>query len=342
MSAVLEQHHDLGSRSLPHPAGPESRRDDGRRLGRVAAAATLVIASICGAYFLPFPGTLIIGSHNIQPFILPVLLTMAAIEGLYLQRRPRGYCWKTWLASAADELVRPFAELIHVELFGAFFPFFYAHRLFTLPAGPVWSFILAFFMIEFAAYAEHWLNHRVRFCWASHAVHHSSNEISLIAGLRLGWTLKLCQAALVYLPLLLLGVRPDALFLVSLIGALYNFWLHNALVPRLGWLEYVINTPGHHRVHHATEEPYRDKNYGRMLIIFDRLLGTYAEDKPGEQLTYGLVTPLKSNNPLVIASHEWVNMIRDVRSAQSWGERFCYVFARPGWRPARLRTEAAG
>jgi sterol desaturase/sphingolipid hydroxylase (fatty acid hydroxylase superfamily) len=122
-------------------------------------------------------------------------------------------------------------------------------------------------------------------------------------------------------------------FAVVSLNLLYQFWLHADWIPKLGWLEYVFNTPSHHRVHHAANPEYLDANYGGTLIVFDRLFGTLIEERADLPCRYGLVKPLLSNNPFVINFHEWRALGRDLWQARSWRERLHYLFDAPGWRP---------
>ena len=130
-----------------------------------------------------------------------------------------------------------------------------------------------------------------------------------------------------------LGFAPKAVFAALALNLLYQFWLHAEWVPKLGWLEYVLNTPSHHRVHHASNTDYIDANYGGVLIVFDRLFGTFVAERPDLPCRYGLVKPLISNNPIRIAFHEWLNLLDDLRGARSWREAIGYLFGPPGWRP---------
>ena len=192
----------------------------------------------------------------------------------------------------------------------------------------VW--VAGFFAVEFAYYWMHRWSHFVRWMWTSHAVHHSASEFTLPAAIRLGWTNALSGAWLVFAPLMLLGFHP--LMVVALLAAnlKYQFLLHTELVGRLGPLEWVFNTPSHHRVHHASNPLYLDRNFGGVLIVFDRLFGTFAAERPEEKIVYGLTEPLRSNNPFVIALHEWVRMGRDALASRNLGQMWAALFGRPG------------
>jgi sterol desaturase/sphingolipid hydroxylase (fatty acid hydroxylase superfamily) len=166
-------------------------------------------------------------------------------------------------------------------------------------------------------------------------VHHSPNEFNLGIAYRFGWTGRLAGNSLFFVPMIWLGFAPQAVFATLALNLLYQFWLHTEWVPKLGWLEYVLNTPSHHRVHHASNAEYIDRNYGGVLIVFDRLFGTFAAERDDLPCRYGLTQPLISHNPIRIAFHEWLNIASDLRQARSWREAIGYLFGPPDWRPDR-------
>ncbi|UFZ04761.1 sterol desaturase family protein [Bradyrhizobium ontarionense] len=214
----------------------------------------------------------------------------------------------------------------------AAFPFvvIYRHRIFDFdPIRPA-ALLGLFLGSEFFYYWHHRASHRIRWLWATHAVHHSSTRLNLTAAIRLGWTGEISGHFVFYLPLALLGFHPLAVIGMLGLNLLYQFLIHTELTPRLGPLEYVLNTPAHHRVHHASNESCLDRNYGGVLVIFDRLFGTFAEAPAAEPLRYGLVGVAPSFNPFRIALHEWIAMGRDVARAPNWGSRLRVLLARPG------------
>jgi sterol desaturase/sphingolipid hydroxylase (fatty acid hydroxylase superfamily) len=197
-------------------------------------------------------------------------------------------------------------------------PFFYLyqHRLFDIPLGSVWSVVALFLGVEFCYYWFHRASHRIRWLWATHAVHHSATHFNLSAAIRLGWTGQLTGAFVFFLPLAWIGFHPLAIALTIFIGLIYQFFLHTSVPVHLGPLEWVLNTPAHHRVHHASNEGCLDRNYGSTLIIWDRLFGTFASAPQGERLRFGLKGRVAGNNPVAIALGEWGYLLRDVRAAK--------------------------
>jgi sterol desaturase/sphingolipid hydroxylase (fatty acid hydroxylase superfamily) len=168
--------------------------------------------------------------------------------------------------------------------------------------------------------------------WASHVVHHTPRQIHLASAFRLGLTAELSGIWLFFAPLPLLGFHPLGVALMLAANLFYQFWLHTDIVGRLGPLEWIFNTPSHHRVHHASNPEYLDKNFGGILIVWDRLFGTFASERPEIPIRYGLTHALDTYNPLLIAFHEWIAMARDVRASRTWCERWRLMFGAPGAR----------
>lgn len=209
------------------------------------------------------------------------------------------------------------------------FVLLYQARLFDIPMTTVWAWGALFLATEFAYYWFHRASHRVRWLWATHAVHHSATHFNLSAAIRLGWTGQLTGAFVFFLPLAWLGFPPVAIGAMLSAGLLYQFFLHTALPVRLGPMEWILNTPAHHRVHHSCNEECLDKNYGSVLIVFDRLFGTFATPPAGEPLRFGLKGRAPSNNPLRIALGEWGHLLRDAARANGLREKLKVLFGAP-------------
>jgi sterol desaturase/sphingolipid hydroxylase (fatty acid hydroxylase superfamily) len=266
---------------------------------------------------------------------LPAVIVLAVAEALVLAFWRRAYDWRAALASLADALGRDYIvnRYLALSLAAPVIGLAWRHRLATLPLDGGAALALLFLGQEFSYYWFHRASHRMRWFWATHAIHHSSNELNLGAAYRFGWTGGISGSGIFYAPLIWLGFPPAAVFGVLSLNLLYQFWLHTTWIPKLGWLEYVLNTPSHHRVHHAANLAYLDANYGGVLIVFDRLFGTFIAERADLPCRYGLVTPLRSNNPFVFNFHEWLALLRDLRQARSWSERRGYLCRPPGWRP---------
>ena len=216
-----------------------------------------------------------------------------------------------------------------VVVFGAF-SLVYQFRLFTVDMTQWWAWVLLFFADDFSYYWFHRISHGSRYFWASHVVHHSSQRYNLGTALRQTWTGNLSGSFIFWIWLPLLGFHPAAIMTMQAISLLYQFWIHTEFIHRLpAPIEFIFNTPSHHRVHHATNLNYLDKNHAGILIIWDRLFGTFQRED--ERPVYGLTKNIDSHNPVKIAFHEWTDMIRDLRRAGSVRNALGYLFGPPGW-----------
>ncbi len=210
-------------------------------------------------------------------------------------------------------------------------PFFAVHqyRLFDIALDRAWSWVALFLGVELCYYWFHRASHRVRWLWATHAVHHSATHFNLSAAVRLGWTGTISGAFVFFLPLAWLGFPPVAIAAVMGLGLLYQFFLHTAFPVSFGPLEWVLNTPAHHRVHHACNVPCLDKNYGNVLIVFDRLFGTFARPPADEPLRFGLEGREPAYNPFRIALGEWARLLHDARAAPGLRAKLATLFGAP-------------
>jgi sterol desaturase/sphingolipid hydroxylase (fatty acid hydroxylase superfamily) len=260
--------------------------------------------------------------------LLGVLLLVALIEVLVLMwRRPERVDWRESLATLGVALGHGLLGVLGRGVLGSFLLAVWSHRLVTVPIGSVGGLLALFLVSEFFYYWQHRLSHTMRWFWASHAVHHSPEHLNLSAAYRLGWTGTLSGLPLVFVPMILLGFAPLAIALMLAVNLAYQFFLHNEWVPRLGPLEWIFNTPSAHRVHHAKNAQYLDRNFGGILTVFDRLFGTYAAEE--EACVYGLVHGIGSYNPLRIALFEWQAMWLDLRREKSLRGKLMALFGPP-------------
>jgi sterol desaturase/sphingolipid hydroxylase (fatty acid hydroxylase superfamily) len=208
----------------------------------------------------------------------------------------------------------------------------YEHRFFDLGTGP-FAWLLLVLADDFVFYWAHRVSHVCRFFWATHEAHHSSEQFTLTTALRQPWTH--IPVLVFWLPLPLLGFRPEMILVAHTISLIYQYWIHTELIGRLGPLEWVLNTPSHHRVHHGSNERYLDKNYAGIFIVWDRLFGTFqAEDEP---VVYGLTKPLARRDIVTVAFNEWIAIARDLSRGGGLGRAARMVFGHP----ARLAHERA-
>ena len=250
--------------------------------------------------------------------LLPVTLAFIVLECLYarLARDDEAYDMKETAASVAVAVGDIASRLLTGAIAAVPLVAVWHYRLLDLPLDRWWTWALLFVGVEFCYYWFHRTSHRVRWFWATHAVHHSATRFNLSAAIRLGWTGQLSGAFVFFLPLAWIGFHPLAIAVVLGLGLLYQFFLHTHLNVSLGPLEHVLNTPRHHRVHHATNETCLDRNYGNVLIVFDRLFGTFAKVPTDEPLRFGLKGRAPTNHPVRIALGEWAILLRDVEAAR--------------------------
>ena len=272
---------------------------------------------------------------------VPLFLAMIAVE--YFIGRRRGlalYSREQTIASIVIGIGQRIIRSLPIGLAAILLPFAYEHRLFDLPVNALWYIPALFLGVEFFYYWMHRASHEIRWLWATHAVHHSTEEMNIVASSRLGWTGAISSAALIYLPLCMIGFPPLHVVTMQGLNLAYQAMLHTTLIRKLGPFEGVLNTPSAHRVHHARNADYLDRNHGGVLMIFDRIFGTYVEERDDEPVEFGLVTPPPTTNPIKIVFYEWGNIINDLKrySLRHWP---MLLFGPPGWAPGgQGRTSA--
>ncbi|HWR13810.1 MAG TPA: sterol desaturase family protein [Terriglobales bacterium] len=270
--------------------------------------------------------------YAIPGFLL--LLILEAIAAAILRRDL--YAIKDTAASLTMGIGNVIVGLFSKAMVFGLFTFLHKFAIFEIGYA-WWAWVLAFFADEISYYVFHRTSHECRLWWASHVVHHSSQRYNLGTALRQTWTGSLYSFVFwMWMPIV--GFPPMMILTMQACSLLYQFWIHTELVNRMGPLEWVLNTPSHHRVHHGSNQAYLDKNHGGTLIVWDRLFGTFAREE--EAVVYGLTTNIRTYNPIRIAFHEWVDIVRDLRLASSWPERWHLVFGRPGWKYERAAAAA--
>ena len=210
----------------------------------------------------------------------------------------------------------------------------YQFRIFDIQIewpSALWLVPLAFVLDDLAYYWFHRTAHRVRWFWAAHVIHHSSQHYNLTTALRQTWTGFFALSFLFRLPLFLIGFPPALIFFLAGLNLVYQYWIHTEAIDRMPrWFEAVMNTPSHHRVHHATNPRYLDRNYAGVFIIWDKMFGTYEPETDAEKIHYGIIKNLNSFNLLWAAFHEWIGIGKDLWSAP-WRYKWHYLVKPPGW-----------
>ncbi|WP_127113829.1 sterol desaturase family protein [Shimia sediminis] len=205
-----------------------------------------------------------------------------------------------------------------------------------------WVVLLCFVLDDLRYYWVHRFGHRVRWVWASHVNHHSSQHYNLTTALRQTWTYTFTFMMVVRAPLILIGFHPAMVLFVGGLNLIYQFWIHTEAITKMPrWFEAVMNTPSHHRVHHGRNPRYLDCNYAGVFIIWDKMFGTFVPEYDGEKVDYGLVHNIGTFNPLRVAFHEWVAIFKDMaRPGLSLRQRLLYAVAPPGWSHDGSRDDA--
>lgn len=265
------------------------------------------------------------------PWAIPVFILLIVAEMIWAKKRaPLAYEPRDTLTSLALGLGSTAAGALAAGAVLAMAMALYDHRVATL-GWHWWVWIAAFVLDDFNYYWAHRTGHRVRWFWAAHVNHHSSQHYNLSTALRQSWTGFIALAFIFRIWPALLGIHPAMLATVAGINLIYQFWIHTEAIgkcPR--WFEAVMNTPSHHRVHHATNPVYLDRNYAGVFIVWDRLFGTFQPELASERIRYGIVRQLGSFGVLWAAFHEWIAILRDLWRAP-WGAKLGYVWRVPGW-----------
>jgi sterol desaturase/sphingolipid hydroxylase (fatty acid hydroxylase superfamily) len=265
----------------------------------------------------------------------PVFLLLIALEWWVGLRRGRNtYRLHDALSSIGlgmlSQLVAVFTKLATLGLYVLVFEHLAPWRL---PADEPWVWLAALVAYDFCYYWRHRLGHTCALLWAAHVVHHQSEDYNLSTALRQSSTNWVAEW-IFYLPLALAGVPPLVFAVVALVDLLYQYWVHTQQIGRLGWFDRWFCAPSNHRVHHAVNERYLDRNYGGILIVWDRLFGTYQPELDDEPCVYGTRKPLRSWNPLWANVEVYADLLRDSWHTRRWADKLRVWLAPPGWRPA--------
>ena len=264
---------------------------------------------------------------------IPLFVGLMVAEIAWIKLKGKGGAYET--RDTATSLLMGAGNVVAGIALGfvtyGFFTFLWQFRLFDLGTS-IAIIALCFVLDDLRYYWVHRFGHRVRWVWASHVNHHSSQHYNLSTALRQTWTATFTLMMVLRAPLILLGFSPEMVLFVGGINLVYQFWIHTEAIGKLPrWFEAVMNTPSHHRVHHGRNPKYLDTNYAGVFIIWDKMFGTFQpEEEPPD---YGLVQNLGTFNPLRVAFHEWVNMLRDIsRPGLTPRQRLAYALKPPGWR----------
>jgi sterol desaturase/sphingolipid hydroxylase (fatty acid hydroxylase superfamily) len=267
-------------------------------------------------------------------FSAPIYLVIIGIEVLLSNYQHRKlYNWKDTAASVYLMLLNSFIDLVFRAVYVVILDYFYQHQLITF-TNAIAYWLLLVLAEDFLYYWLHRFDHEIRFFWAMHVTHHSSQHMNFTVGFRSSVFQPLYRF-IYFIPLAWLGFKPlDIVFIYSA-TQIWGIFVHTELIKKMGWLEHILVTPSHHRVHHASNAKYLDRNMGMFLIIWDKLFGTFQEELAApeyEPIKYGLTKPIEKETPVTIVFHEWDSIWKDIsRKDIGFKEKFAYIFGPPGW-----------
>jgi sterol desaturase/sphingolipid hydroxylase (fatty acid hydroxylase superfamily) len=264
----------------------------------------------------------------------PVYTFFIATEMLIGHFRKKN--WYSWRDVMNNLMMGGFNVVLDIAVRFAFglslLHFFQKYAFFHWETKRWWYWLILFILQDFSYYLIHVLEHRCRFFWAVHNIHHSSEHFNFTTALRSSVFQPLYKFPF-YIPLVLLGFQAIDILLVYALGQTYGFFVHSSWFKRWKWVEWIMVTPSHHRVHHAKEPEYIDKNMAMVFIIWDRMFGTFTPENTHKPISFGITKPIDQNNPLKVIFHEWFNIWKDVKHASTWRHKIMYIFGPPGWQP---------
>jgi sterol desaturase/sphingolipid hydroxylase (fatty acid hydroxylase superfamily) len=258
-------------------------------------------------------------------------LVLAIVEFFYelykkkINKWRLGEMWASFSVFIIAQLMEKTSTLIFVGAFilvGEYIPW-------QIPVN-IWTMFLCLILVDFIYYWEHVIEHKVRILWSYHSIHHSSPIYNYTTAMRVSFIDSLITWVF-YLPLVIMGFHPYIVVLCFFLVLTYQFWLHTEIIGKLGWFEKIFMTPSQHRVHHGSDEIYLDKNFGALLSIWDRMFGTFQEEK--HRPNYGLTKPINTINPIKVHLAEYIDIFKDIRKAKSLKEAWNYLIKPPGWTP---------
>ena len=279
-------------------------------------------------------------SSPLITYAIPFFMLLVGIEFVYgLIKRENNYRINDALASMSLGLISRFIPLLGLGF--QYVVYTYVAEEFNLSllnSTETWVWVTAFFMYDLCYYWMHRLHHEIKVFWATHVVHHHGEEFNLSTAMRQTSTGFLWKW-IFFLPMFLIGIPPNVFVTVAGINLIYQFWVHTEHIGRLGILEYIFITPSNHRIHHAQNDDYLDANYGGVFIIWDRIFGTYIDERDDLKPVYGTVKPLKTFNPLWANIEVFYQMILDSYRTKKFKDKIRVWFSPPAWRPDDVKEK---
>ena len=267
----------------------------------------------------------------VLPAMVPVFVAVLIAEAWRFRGQGRLTLKDSMASMGLGSLYMVFDTLVTVTLVALIFSWAYQHRLFDITMTPLTG-VLLFLSLEFCYYWFHRASHRIRWFWSAHVAHHSSTLMNFSTAMRQSAIYSIVGNWLFYVPLSLLGFNPVWIGVCYALSLVYQFFIHTTLVGKLHpAIEYLFNTPNHHRVHHARNPGYIDTNYGGVFIVFDRLFGTFTSERAEQPIEYGITRPVYSNSLLVNWLHEYRDIARDMRQPGPLSQRLQHLWRPPEW-----------
>jgi alkylglycerol monooxygenase len=272
-------------------------------------------------------------SYAIPGFILLVIIesVISRWKGMQVNRA------MDTISSLSSGITNTLKSLMGLSIVILSYEWMVGHLALFQISSPVWLYILAFIGLDFAGYWSHRFNHEINLFWNRHIIHHSSEEFNLSCALRQSISAIVGIYFFLYIPMALIGIPAHVVAVVAPIHFFAQFWYHTRLIDKMGLLEYIIVTPSHHRVHHAINPEYIDKNYSEIFIVWDKLFGTFQEELVDVPAVYGVKRPVKTWNPVLINfMHLW-QLMQDAWRTQNWWDKLRIWFMPTGWRPEDVK-----
>lgn len=270
---------------------------------------------------------------------MPIFLGLVLLEKLYgwaVKKQP--FRTMDMLSSMSSGYTNIIKDVLGLSVSILTYDYMVKHWAVYTIQSTVWTYVVAFVALDLSGYWVHRLSHQINFFWNKHAIHHSSEEFDLACALRQSISSFVSLFTIFLLPAALLGVSPTVIAIVAPLHLFAQFWYHTVYIGKMGILEHIIVTPSHHRVHHAINPEYLDKNHGQIFIIWDKLFGTFQEELPNVPPVYGITRPVQTWNPIKINfQHLWL-LIQDAYRTNSWRDKFRIWFMPTGWRPADVEA----
>jgi alkylglycerol monooxygenase len=271
---------------------------------------------------------------KILSIILPIYVALFLIE-LYFERKLNAKVIKGMdsISSMSSGMVNGVKDVLGLSVSIITYSWLYSKIAITQVPDKWWVFALAFFALEFQGYVVHFLNHKVNFFWNRHVIHHSSEEYNLSCAWRQPISTFFNYFTILLIPAALIGISPTVIAIVVPVEFLLQYWYHTRLIGKMGFLEKILMTPSHHRVHHAVNKEYMDKNMGHIFIIWDKLFGTFQEELDDVPPVYGMSRPARTWNPVKINFQHFFLLLKDAYYTKNWSDKIRIWIMPTGWRP---------